>query len=360
MKRFFCVGTYTEPILFGTGEVFHGKGRGISICSLEDGRIRVLKEIAVRNPSYLCIDEAHRKIYSTNEMKDYLGEYGGGITQLTYDADGELHVDCTFGTHGTDPCHVAIAPNKAFVSVANFADGTVTVFPLDENGNLQPDHTLFRHEGNSTHPVRQRGPHAHSAVFSPIDSFMLVPDLGIDRVVAYGYEGSLAFRVEAWDTPVQAGSGPRFGEFSKDGKEFYLINEISSQVTHFHCENSMLFPRETVSTLPDDFTGPNICSDLHITPDGRYLYASNRGHDSIACYQIGANGDLQFLQRQPCGGKTPRNFAIDPLGEFVLVGNQDSDTIVVFKICDNGLLEERARHAFATPVCIRFFEQTVF
>ena len=158
MKQFFCLGTYTEPILFGTGEVFQGKGKGVSICSFEDGKIETLTTLPVRNPSFVAIDEEQRKIYAVNEMKEYGGAFGGGLTQIGYEPDGAMQIEADFNTAGTDPCHVEIAPNGAFVSVANFASGAVTIFPRDAQGNLRADKTVFQHEGSSVHPVRQKGP----------------------------------------------------------------------------------------------------------------------------------------------------------------------------------------------------------
>lgn len=360
MKEYFCLGTYTEPILFGTGEVFQGKGKGVLICSFEDGRIETLSELLVRNPSFLCIDEAQKKIYTVNEMKEYMGEYGGGVTQIDYDEKGYMEISRTFNTRGTDPCHIIQSPVKDFLAVANFASGSLTVFPMDENGDVQENASLFQHQGNSSHPIRQKGPHAHSSIFAPDGQHMYVPDLGIDRLKAYTCLDGRVKGDAAADVEVPAGSGPRFGEFSKDGKHFYLINEIGSQVMHFKYEDGNMIPEEAVGTLPEEYEGDNICSDLHLTPDGRYLYASNRGHDSLVCYGIQKDGSLEFVERQSCGGKTPRNFAIDPAGEYLLAGNQDSDQIVVFRIMENGCLEKISACDFGSPVCIRFFCKTEF
>ena len=360
MKQFLCVGTYTEPILFGTGEVFQGKGQGVYICSFDEGEIKILQQFPVRNPSYLCINEEQRKIYTVNEMKEYLGAVGGGVTQLCYDEFGVIQQEATYNTAGTDPCHIQLAPNGKFISVANFASGTVTVFPVQQDGNLNGEKKVFQHEGSSIHPKRQKGPHAHGTVFCPGVKRMYVPDLGIDKLKAYTYEGDLIVPAPEEDVVVPVGNGPRFGEFTPDGKHFYLINEIASCVLHFTFDQGQLTEKESVNTLPPDFTGDNICSDLHITPNGRYLYASNRGHDSIVAYRICMDGHLEEIACYNCGGHTPRNFAIDPKGKYVLVGNQDSDTIAIFAIQRDGSLVFQRIAPFATPVCIRFFEKTTF
>lgn len=358
MKQYLAVGSYTEPILFGTGEIFQGKGKGISICRFENGQIELLSEIAVRNPSFLCIDEAKKKIYAVNEMKEYLEKFGGGITQISYDETFEMKEESTYNTGGTDPCHVEVSPNGQFVSVANFASGAVTMYPLDKQGNLTGEMKVFQHEGSSVHPVRQKGPHAHSTIFAPDCDCMFVPDLGIDKLIAYRYDGSYVTFDEDMTISIPAGNGPRFGEFDKDGRNFYLIDEISSQVMHFSYEKGAMKYRHTVNTLPDEYVGDNICSDLHITPNGEYLYASNRGHDSLVCFHINNDGSLAFMHRQSCEGKTPRNFSIDPTGKYLLCGNQDSDTIIVFTIGENGYLQKVSEAKFGSPVCIRFFYLT--
>lgn len=360
MKEYFCLGTYTEPILFGTGEIYQGKGRGVSLCSFEEGKIEVLRELPARNPSFLCINEKHKKIYTVNEMKEYLGEFGGGVTQINYDEKGNMEINRTFNSRGTDPCHIVQSPDEEFLAISNFASGALTIFWLDEKGNILEEPQIFEHQGSSAHPIRQKGPHAHSAVFAPDGAHMYVPDLGIDRLKAYRYADRTVEPDGESDVQVPAGSGPRYGEFSEDGRHFYLINEIGSQVTHFTYDSKRLISCESYGTLPDDFKGDNICSDLHITPDGQFLYASNRGHDSLVCYHVGAQGKLEFIERKGSGGKTPRNFAISPQGEYLLAGNQDSDCIVVFKIGDDGRLHRVSEFECGSPVCIRFFHESRF
>lgn len=358
MRQFFCVGTYTEPILFGTGEVFTGKGKGVYLCAFEEGDITTLSVLAQQNPSFLCIQEQYKKLYAVNELKEYMGGSGGGVTEIAFTPQGELKALQTFQTGGTDPCHVALSPDGKLLAVSNFASGSVAVFSLDANGELLPGKQFFQHHGNSTHAIRQKGPHAHSAIFCDEDGRMLVPDLGIDQLVCYTTQGAAV--VQDGTVKLPAGSGPRFGEFSADCRHFYLINEISSSIAHFRYEAGHMQPMQTYPTLPDDFAGDNICSDLHIAPNGEYLYASNRGHDSIVVFAIAQDGGLIFLERIPCGGRTPRNFAIDPTGAYMLVGNQDTDTIAVFQIQKNGRLRFLKTIDFPTPVCIRFFHNTIF
>lgn len=360
MKQFFCLGSYTEPILFGTGEVFQGKGKGVSICRFEDGLIETVSTLSVRNPSFVCIDEERRKLYAVNEMKEYGGAFGGGVTQIGYSPDGGMRVEADFNTGGTDPCHIEIAPNGRFLSIANFASGAVSVFARDEAGNLLAEKTVFQHQGHSVHPVRQRGPHAHSSIFVPGRPLFFVPDLGTDKVAAYRYDVAEVRPEPLEDLSVSAGCGPRYGEFSPDGGHFYLINEIGSKVIHYRCAGGAMTLCGEVSTLPEGFAGENICSDLRITPDGRYLYASNRGHDSITAYRVQPDGGLVWLDCRSSGGRTPRNFAVDPTGRWLLAGNQDSDNITVFAIGEDGRLSQGRSFEFGSPVCIRFFHKTQF
>ncbi len=355
MEHFF-VGTYSEPILFGTGEVFQGKGKGVYYCSFDGKEISVVSELPLSNPSFLCVDEKRRKVYAVNELKEFQGESGGGVTEITYDENGAMEANASFTTGGTDPCHIVMSPKKDLLVVSNFASGSLAVYELGAEGEILPGKQFFQHEGSSVHPVRQRGPHAHSAIFVG-DHMMLVPDLGIDQLVAYSHWGGRVTPEPARGVSLPAGSGPRYGELSPDGKHFYLINEIASSVTHFERDGEHLTACKTVGTLPKDFAGDNICSDLHITPDGKHLYASNRGHDSLSAYRIGVGGELDLLQHYSCRGKTPRNFAITPSGKYLLVGNQSSDTIVAFVILTDGALEFVSETQFPTPVCIRFLRE---
>lgn len=364
MKQFFCLGSYTEPILFGTGEVFHGKGQGICICSFEDGIISEISKLKVRNPSFICINEKMQRIYAVNELKEYLGEFGGGITEVKYNANGEMSILSTKNTGGSDPCHVAMSPDGRLLCVANFASGSLTTFGLNVNGFIDTDRHLYQHKGHSIDTNRQKGPHAHSTVYSPSGEYIYVPDLGIDKIKVYKRgdktDGEICDCPEK-DVSVQPGNGPRFAEFHPNGRDFYLINEIASTVEHYVYKDGNLTFQSGISTLPSGYPKEdNICSDIHITPDGKFLYASNRGNDSIAVFSFLADGNLNLEQIVSCGGKTPRNFAIDPTGKYLLVGNQDNDNIVSFKIKEKGRLEKISSYKFGSPVCLQFFKTTIF
>ena len=353
MTRHFLVGTYTEPILFGTGEVFQGKGKGIYLCVFDGEHIETKALIPAVNPSYVCVDEKRRTLYAVNETRQWLGQEGGSISQWRYGGKCGFTLEATLGTGGADPCHAAVSPDGRWLAVANYSGGSLAMFPLDGQGRMLPERRLFQHHGGSVNPARQEGPHVHSAIFDARGR-LYAADLGQDRLACYRY-GEEVVPETAGDLPSAPGSGPRFGELSADGKHLYVIHELSSTVAHYTCLDGRMAYQGAVSTLPEGFAGENTAADLHLTPDGRYLYASNRGHDSIAMFGVERDGSLTPLGHQACGGRTPRNFAIDPEGKFLLVGNQDTDNIAVFAIGDGGRLRQTGDVAFPTPVCIRFF-----
>ena len=357
MRKYFLTGTYSEPILFGTGEVFTGKGRGIYLCALEeDGKVTILDCLPLGNPSFLAVDEKRRHIYAVNEMKEFQGSYGGGLTDILFDEKGKMSVLSSFGTGGTDPCHVAVSPDGTWLAVANYADGTVSAFRLDETGTVTGERMLFAHHGSGVNAARQAGPHAHCILFDD-NGNLWVNDLGIDRIKAYGLKNYRPCALEEIDVCLKPGSGPRNRELSSDGMQMYVTNELDSSVTHLRKEKDTWKVMETVSSLPSDYTGDNICADLHLLPDGRYLYASNRGHDSIAVLRVLEDYSLSASEWVSCGGKTPRNFAIEPDGSRLLVGNQDSNNIVVYALNENGHPEMLRTNEFPTPVCIRFLKE---
>ena len=359
MKEYFVVGTYSEPILFGTGEFFQGKGKGVYLCVFDDETIRILDCLPLENPSFLTINERKKHIYAVNEMKEFRGKYGGGVSDIIYDDEGKLTLVSQFQTDGADPCHIAISPDEKIIGIANFADGKVSIFQTDEKGDILPDKIIFQHEGYSINPGRQKGPHAHSILFDEF-GYMFVPDLGIDELKAYDISKGKPVMDEKRTIKIKGGRGPRTGKWTKNKEHFYLINELESSVTHMTYNKKGFTIHKTESTLPEEVNVENICADLHLTKDDKYLYASNRGYDSIAIFDILENGDLKLRKNVSCGGKTPRNFAINPSGEYLLVGNQDSDNITIFKIGKDGSLKMINKVDFPTPVCINFFKNTWF
>lgn len=363
-KYRFYVGTYTIPIKFGTGEILDSKGRGIDLMEFdpENGSIEYLLTAAVAdNPSYIVLSKSGEYLYSVNELKEFEGETSGAVSAFRIEElTGRLEFISQQKTGGTDPCHINVDSQNRYVYASNFMSGSVSVLPIDpENGAVLPVSQFIQHQGSSVNPARQSGPHAHSLVFDPEENYALVPDLGIDRLMVYKTDFDNPGNVLTLTNPLSVfgGAGPRHCEFDSSGQRCYLINELASSITLFEYDGKGGFKLiQTVSTLNEDFDGDNICADIHLTPDGRFLYGSNRGHNSLAAYKVAAaDGRLEFIASCPCGGKTPRNFAVDPTGRFLIVANQDSDNLVTFEIDQElGTLTEIRRIECPTPVCVKF------
>lgn len=364
-KKLGYIGTYTEPILFGTGQVLEGKGKGIYTFEFDgrDGNLKLLGlSEGIVNPSYLVIDQAAKTIYAVNELKIYEGQQTGTVSALRIGKHPwELQLLNRQVTMGTDPCHISLDKTGKFAAVANFRSGSITVYSIKADGRLWEQTSFVQHSGSSVDPKRQTGPHAHAVIFDSSNRYLLVPDLGLDKVMVYAFDqntGLITFQ-EKKTLSIATGSGPRYLEQHPSGRFFYLVNELRSTITVLRVAdgNFSLEAIQNISTLPDGYTGYSTCADLHISPSGEFLYASNRGHESIALFQIDReNGLLSSIGHVHTKGKTPRNFAIDPDGNYLLVANQDTDNIVVFSIdSTNGLLVETGIEvSVPTPVCIQF------
>lgn len=362
-KELVYIGTYTEPILFGTGKVLVGKGKGVYVYEM-DTQSGLMRFVGVKegvvNPSYIAFGHDGKHVYAVNELKMYNGHASGTVSAFEMgQKTEELQFLGLQMTMGTDPCHLALDHSGKFLAVANFRTGSVSVFPILKDGSLGEKTAFVQHTGSSIDPKRQAGPHAHSVIFDPTNRYLLVPDLGIDKIVVYEFDsetGSIVYSQEK-SISVIAGSGPRYLEYHPSGTFAYLINELNSTVTAFRVNNqgALLSEIQNISALPEGFEGESTCADLHIVPSGQYLYASNRGHDSLAIFAIDqSSGELELIGFESTKGKTPRNFAIDPSGKFLLVGNQDTDNIVVFKIERDGTLRDTyIQIEVPTPVCIK-------
>jgi 6-phosphogluconolactonase len=358
------VGTYTEPIRFGTGTVLQGKGKGIHLLSLdpESGALTLLGVAAVAaNPSYLAFDTSQHFLYAVNELKTYQGQPTGTISAFAVDATtGSLTLLNQLPTHGIDPCHVTVDPQRRHAFVANFMSGSVCVLPIRDDGSLEAASDFIQHLGQGIDPQRQSGPHAHSVTLDPAGAVAFVPDLGLDKVLIYRFDaagGMLEPNATPW-LKQRPGSGPRHLVLHPNGRFAYLVNELNATVAAllYDPATGALQHMQTVPTLPGDFAGTNICADIQVHPSGRFVYASNRGHDSVAAFAIDpATGHLTPSSHTPSGGRTPRNFCLDPAGRLLLAANQDSDRIVVFRVdAQTGALQPTGYAASVpTPVCVK-------
>jgi 6-phosphogluconolactonase len=363
--RLVFIGTYTEPIVFGTGQILQGKGKGIYVfrmdvssgsleqCGLTEG---------VQNPSFLAFHPSRRFLYAVNELKEFEGATTGAASAFSMDPDtGELGFLNSKATHGTDPCHLTVDRTGRYVLVANFMSGSVCVLPIREDGSLGDATDVVQHQGSSVDPARQSGPHAHAAVQDATGRYVFVPDLGLDRVMVYRFDatrGKLEPNDEPW-ADVTPGGGPRQIAMHPVGRYAYVINELNSTMTAFQYDGDRgsLRAIQTLSTLPEDFEGTSTCAEAQISPSGRLLYGSNRGHDSIVIYAVDqTDGTLTCVGHESTQGRMPRHFAVGPVGEFLLAANQDTDNLVVFRLdSESGELMATGHSVLVpTPVCVQF------
>ncbi len=359
------VGTYTEPIRFGTGRILQGKGEGIYIYRLDlsSGVMeRVGKTTGITNPSYLAFDSTRRFLYVVNELKTYEDKPTGTISAFAVDPrTGKLQFLNKRLTHGTDPCHVLVDKKGKYVFVANFMSGSICVLPVLDGGSLGEASDFIQHQGSSIDAVRQKGPHAHSVTLDKAHRFAFVPDLGLDKLMVYKFDPRRGM-LEPNDVPwikMKPGAGPRHVDFHPGGRFAYLINELDSTLAalSYDGRKGTFKVLQIVSTLPEGFSGESTCADVQVSPSGAFVYGSNRGHDSIVIYKIDPRtGRLTTVGHEPTQGKTPRSFGIDPTGRYLLAANQDSDTIVTFHINPKTgkLLPTGHVTQVPTPVCVKF------
>ena len=359
------IGTYTEPILFGTGAILQGKGEGIYIYQF-DGTSGSLKLCSVAqsgpNPSYLAFDASRRHLYAVNELKTFDGAASGSVSAFEVDAENcTLHFLNRQPTQGTDPCHLIVDKTGKFVLVANYMSGSVCVLPIQQDGSLGNPTDVIQHTGSSVHPTRQKGPHAHGVTMDETGKLMFVPDLGLDRLMIYQFDSARGklepYRIPYIDLP--AGAGPRGFVLHPKVDFAYIVNELNSTVTVFQyqIEKGILQEIQTLSTLPEEFKGDSTCGELQISPSGKFLYASNRGHNSIAVYTVNQdNGTLTFKGCTGTLGETPRHFIISPEEDYLLAANQDTDNVVIFRIDPlTGELSSSTQNLHVpTPVCVKF------
>jgi 6-phosphogluconolactonase len=314
------------------------------------------------SPSYLAIHPTRPVLYAANETDKFEDKPGGGVSAFAISAKGTLTRLNEQPSGGSGPCYVSVDRAGSRVLVANYGSGSIASLPLESNGRLKPASATVQHAGQGADPNRQKGPHAHSIAADPTNKFVLAADLGIDKVLVYRLDPKAGTLVPN-DPPaatVAPGTGPRHLTFHPNGRFVYVTDELKSTVTVFTWDatRGVLQELQTIPMLPDGFTGNSSAADIHVHPSGQFVYASNRGHDSIVIYAVDQqSGRLTLVGHQPTEGKTPRNFGIDPSGAYLLAANQASDSIVAFKIdkASGKLTPTGATAHLAAPVCVRFF-----
>ncbi|HTD40433.1 MAG TPA: lactonase family protein [Mucilaginibacter sp.] len=343
------IGTYTK-----------GKSKGIMVYRfyVETGKLAYLSQIeGISNPSYLCVSKNGKYVYAVNEDgKD------GGVSSFTFEPnEGKLTLLNKQPSAGADPCYISVDEDRKNVFVANYSSGSLAVLPINKDGSLQPPSQVIKDEGKGPDTSRQKAPHVHIAYFSPNEKYMLFTDLGTDKLNIYRYHSSnpqpLSPSAPA-SISVKPGNGPRHLVFSPDKKYLYLLQEMGSAINVYDFNGGNPKELQTIEMLPAEFKGTNGAAAIHISPSGRFLYATDRlDASAILVYAINQEtGRLTFVQRQLTYGKNPRDFAIDPTGKFLLAANQDSDNILVFKIDEaTGVLAlTRYRIDVGNPVCLKF------
>jgi 6-phosphogluconolactonase len=367
------IGAYTE----GTG-----KSKGIYYFSMDadTGCIEDLRLAAEsRNPAYLAFSPSKKFLYAVNELDRYEGGPGGAVSAYEAQKDGALKFLNQVGSGGKGPCHISVHGSGVFAVVANYAGGVLSVIPIGKDGRLGEATQLIRYRGTGPNAARQERAHAHSFTFTGDFSNGFACDLGSDKVLLYRVDPKAKEPLIPWERPFVAalpGYGPRHGVFHPKGKIAYVLNELESAVDVFSFSPGPSFGSssapasgsssgssfgpsfervQTLSSLPKGNKTESAAAALRISPEGKFLYASNRGHDSIAVFKVLPRGLLELAGLVPGGGKTPRDFALDPQGNFLLVLNQDSDSLVVFKINRRtGLLKKEREYPAFSAASILF------
>ena len=341
------IGAYTT----GAGE----REKGIYRCEFDEvtGTLNLLDvEESGPSPSFLALSHDLEKVYAVNELD------GGTVSALNWDiASGGLRVFNSESTHGASPCFVSFDPGEHYVLVANYNGGTVAVFPIGADGQLGSASCVIDHAKGHLRPRRDTPPHPHMIAPTPDGQYIMVTDLGLDATLLYRLCDGVLTLAEGATALAKIGAGPRHFAFSPDGKTAYVINELDSTLDVFAYADGRLTRKQTISSLPDDFTGSNSTAQVLVAADGRFVYGSNRGHDSIAIWPVdqatGLAGDPTWI---PSGGRTPRNFAIDPSGRWLITAHQSSNNVFVFaRDVETGQLTRTAQElAIDAPVCIVF------
>jgi 6-phosphogluconolactonase len=314
------------------------------------------------NPGFVAIHPNGRFLYTTNEVGNYKSYKGGAVSAYALDrTTGQITFLNDVFSGGANPAHLTIDKTGRYVLAANYYGGKAGAFPILEDGRLGEASSFVHLDGSSVNKERQDASHPHSVYVSPDNRFVLVPNLGLDKVLVYRFDATNG-QLTPNDPPfasVNPGAGSRHLAFSKNGKFVYVIDELQSTISAFSYDarRGVLHPLQTISTLPKDFKGENTDAEVEVSSDGKFLYNSNRGHDSITVFGINPQkGTLTPLEHVPTQGKTPRHFAIDPTHSYLLVANQDSNNIVVFRVdTKSGRLTPTGEELkLSSPTCIVF------
>ncbi len=311
------------------------------------------------NPSFLALHPSGRFLYAVNELESFEGEKAGAVSAYRIEPSGALVFLNRRSSKGSDPCHLSVDRAGRHLLVANYGSGNVALLAIGADGALAAASVVVTHDGSGPNHERQATPHAHGIYLDPAERFALSPDLGADRVFVARFDAARGALLAHGEAALAPGSGPRHLAFDPGGRRVYVINELSSTLTALRYEpaTGALATIGSVSTLPGDADkSGNSTAEVAVSPDGRFVYGSNRGHDSLAVFRVEKDGRLTAVGDVPVGGKTPRHFALDPSGRWLLAAHQESGTIAVFRVdAGSGLPQATGvRIAVPRPVCLLF------
>ena len=351
-------------VYFGTYTGGKSKGIYASRLDLATGRLSDPELVAeTKNPSFLAVHPDGKHLYSVGELSDYSGKNEGAVGAWSIDPkSGALTALNQQSSKGAHPCHLSVDKTGRWVLVANYTGGNVAVLPILEGGKLGEATCMVQHQGWSANQQRQREPHAHSINVDASNRYAIAADLGTDKLVVYEFDTQRGI-LESAGIPFASlppGSGPRHFAFHPNGRLAFAINELSQTVASFRWDRQLgvLQPLALVSSLPPGKTVPgNSTAEVQVHPNGKFVYGSNRGHDSIAVFKIGKSGkELTLVEHESTQGKTPRGFGIDPTGKWFIAGNQDSDSVTVFAIDGKtgALTPTGQKLEVGKPVCVKF------
>jgi|CXWL01.1.fsa_nt_gi 6-phosphogluconolactonase len=350
-EHYLIAGTYDSP-----------KSEGIYVYKFNsiDGSVREISHIKTSNPSFLTLSPDNKYVYAVNENADSTGK-GGRVTSFSFDKKkGILTQLSQQSSEGNHPCYISVDKTGKSIIAGNYSSGNFAILPVLKNGILGKAKQVIQHQGSGPDTGRQKSPHVHAVFLKKNNYDLYVPDLGINKIMTYRFDAKTGkvFPSKA-KFVAPSGSGPRHIDIHPNGKYVYLVEELSGSVAVFKdLGNGALQEIQTLSALPLTYKGPAAGADIHISPDGKFLYCSNRGlSNTIAIFSIDAKtGMIKLIDHQYTLGEKPRNFNFDPTGKFLLVGNQNSDEIVIFKRdLKTGLLTDSGnRIAIGKPVCIKW------
>jgi 6-phosphogluconolactonase len=339
------VGTYTDK-----------ESKGIYLLDFNPSNGELSNErllVETPNPSFLTYDKKHQYVYSVNEERD------GQVSSFKWNDErsGLVNVNQQ-SSEGSSPCFIELSPKEDLLAVANYSSGSLSIFKVGNMGMIQPAPTVFQHQGSGPVLPNQENARAHCVRFDPNGKFLYAVDLGIDQIITYPVMDNTTIGPAISKFSLDPGDGPRHMIFHPSKDLAFVVNELGSSVVSMHIDHAtgQLQRIAKISTLPDDFQGKNYCADIHITKNGKFLYASNRGHHSVAIFKVSDEGELELIGIEPVRGEWPRNFTLSPDEKHLLVANQNTDNITVFEInSDTGLLTFTGQ-AFnlSKPVALKF------